>query len=152
MRPLTAWLEDGYCSITVANNKLITVIRFVSKSYTHPWKGFANRLHLVLHACEILFSENVRKKLTVETKHHPARSLRTGSRSRWAAIVQLWAANQGWWIAARCADGCEHPLSFVLRAASCGMNRGNLRVCGAGQSSGLGSFPLYIEILSYQQI
>jgi len=35
-RPLTARLEDGYCSITVVNNQLITVIRFVAKSYTHP--------------------------------------------------------------------------------------------------------------------
>ena len=36
MRPLTARLEDGYCSITVANHQLITTIRFVSKSYTRP--------------------------------------------------------------------------------------------------------------------
>jgi hypothetical protein len=36
MRPLTARLEDGYYSITVANHRLITVIRFVAKSYTHP--------------------------------------------------------------------------------------------------------------------
>ena len=28
------------------------------KSYTHPWKGFANKLRLVLHACEIFFLEN----------------------------------------------------------------------------------------------
>ena len=32
---LTTRLEDGYCSITVANRRLITVIRFVAKSYTH---------------------------------------------------------------------------------------------------------------------
>ena len=38
------------------NYQLITVIRFVAKSYTHPWKGFANKLRLVLHACEIFFS------------------------------------------------------------------------------------------------
>ena len=36
MRPLTARLEDGYCSITVANHWLITIIRFVAKSYTYP--------------------------------------------------------------------------------------------------------------------
>ena len=36
MRPLTTRLEDGYCNITVANHKLITVIRFVAKIYTHP--------------------------------------------------------------------------------------------------------------------
>ena len=28
--------EDGYCSITIANYRLITVIRFIAKSYTHP--------------------------------------------------------------------------------------------------------------------
>ena len=50
MRPLTAWLEDGYCSITIVNHPLITVIRFVAKNYAHPQKGFANKLHLVLHA------------------------------------------------------------------------------------------------------
>ena len=54
MRPLTAWLENSYYSIIVANHQLITVIRFVVKNYTHPWKDFANRLHLVHHACEIL--------------------------------------------------------------------------------------------------
>ena len=26
---------DGYCSINVANHRLIIVIRFVAKSYTH---------------------------------------------------------------------------------------------------------------------
>ena len=35
MRPLTA-LEDSYYSITVVNHRLITVIRFVAKSYTRP--------------------------------------------------------------------------------------------------------------------
>ena len=35
-RPLTARLNDGYCSITVANHRLIIIIRFVAKSYTHP--------------------------------------------------------------------------------------------------------------------
>ena len=35
MRPLTARLDDSYCSITVANYELITVIRFVAKSDTH---------------------------------------------------------------------------------------------------------------------
>ena len=38
MRPLTARLGDGYCSITTANYRLITVIRFVAKSYTYPKK------------------------------------------------------------------------------------------------------------------
>jgi len=59
----TAWLEDSYCSITVANHWLVTVIRFVVKSYTHPWKSFANRLHLTLHAGGILFSRNVRARI-----------------------------------------------------------------------------------------
>ena len=36
MRPLTAQLEDGYYSITVANHRLIIVIRFVAKSYIIP--------------------------------------------------------------------------------------------------------------------
>ena len=58
------WTNNNkmYCSITVANYQLITVIRFISKSYTHPYKNFANKLHLVLHAYEILFSKNVREK------------------------------------------------------------------------------------------
>ena len=30
MRSLTVQLEDGYCSITIANYRLITVIRFVA--------------------------------------------------------------------------------------------------------------------------
>ena len=30
-----ARLENGYCSITVANHRLIIVIRFVAKKYTH---------------------------------------------------------------------------------------------------------------------
>ena len=42
------------------------------KSYTHPWKNFANKLHLVLHACEILFSKSARK-IHVKTKHRPWR-------------------------------------------------------------------------------
>ena len=50
MRSLTAWFEDGYCSITVANHPLIIVIRFVAKNYIRPWRDFANRFHLVLHA------------------------------------------------------------------------------------------------------
>ena len=62
MRHLTVWLEKCYCSITVENHQLITVIRFIAKNYTHPWKSFANRLYLVLHAWEILFSRNVREK------------------------------------------------------------------------------------------
>jgi len=44
-----------YCSITVAKYDETWVIRFVSKNYTYPWKGFANRLHLVLHADVCLF-------------------------------------------------------------------------------------------------
>ena len=58
IRPLTARLDDDYCSITVANNRLIIVIRFVAKNYTHPWKSFANKFRLVLYACEI-FSRRI---------------------------------------------------------------------------------------------
>ena len=36
MRSLTARLNDSYCSITVADYELITVIKFIAKSYTHP--------------------------------------------------------------------------------------------------------------------
>ena len=34
MRSLTSRLEDGYCSITVANHQLNTIIRFIVKKYT----------------------------------------------------------------------------------------------------------------------
>ena len=54
MRLLTARLEDSYCSIIVANHELITVIRFVAKSYIHLWKGFPNKLRLMLHVDKIL--------------------------------------------------------------------------------------------------
>ena len=64
MRPLTARLEafdrtirGWYCSITVANHRLIIVIRFVAKSYTHPWKDFANKPRLVLHTFKKKFRE-----------------------------------------------------------------------------------------------
>ena len=33
---LTALFEDSYCSITIANHRLIAVIIFFAKSYTHP--------------------------------------------------------------------------------------------------------------------
>jgi hypothetical protein len=29
------------------------LIKFVAQSYTHPWKDFANNVHLVLHASKI---------------------------------------------------------------------------------------------------
>ena len=48
-------IEYGYCSITVANQDGTWVIRFVSKNYTHLWKSFANRFHLILHADICLF-------------------------------------------------------------------------------------------------
>ena len=68
MRSLTVRLDDSYCTITVANHRLITIIRFVVKSYTHPWKSFTNKLRLVLHACEILFSEIVCYDMIGKTK------------------------------------------------------------------------------------
>ena len=46
--------------VTVANHRLITVIKFVAKSYTHPLKNFTNKFYLLLYACEILFLKNVR--------------------------------------------------------------------------------------------
>ena len=46
-----AWLENSYYSITVANQHLVTVIRFVLKSYTHLWRDFANRFYLARYAC-----------------------------------------------------------------------------------------------------
>ena len=36
--------------MTAVNHRLITVIRFVAKSYTHLQKSFTNKLRLVLHA------------------------------------------------------------------------------------------------------
>ena len=48
-----------YCSITVANHKLTITIRLVSKNYTHPWKDFANKLRLVLHAYIRLFVKKI---------------------------------------------------------------------------------------------
>ena len=35
IRYLTTRLDNGYCRTTVANYRLITVIRFVAKSYTN---------------------------------------------------------------------------------------------------------------------
>jgi hypothetical protein len=53
MRSLTAWLEDGYRSITVADHGLIMLIGFVTQSCTSSVKKvFADRLHLALHACK----------------------------------------------------------------------------------------------------
>ena len=59
MRHLAAWLDNGYCSIIVVNHRLFTVIRFVARSYTHLWRGFANRFYLILHACKIFFVAQV---------------------------------------------------------------------------------------------
>jgi hypothetical protein len=36
MRPFDRVIRGRYCSITVANHRLITVVRFVAKSCTHP--------------------------------------------------------------------------------------------------------------------
>ena len=55
MSPLIARLEDGYCSITIANHRLITVISFVAKSYTHFLKKISNKFYLVFYAYEISF-------------------------------------------------------------------------------------------------
>ena len=74
MRHATARLEDGYYCITVANHRLITVIRFVVKGYTHPWKFFTNKLRLVLHACEILFSRIVCYSMIGKNKQGPRKN------------------------------------------------------------------------------
>ena len=48
-------IRHGYRSITVANHDEIWLIRFMSKSYTHPWKSFTNKNRLVLHVCICFF-------------------------------------------------------------------------------------------------
>jgi len=55
MRSLTARLEDGYYSITVANHRLIIVIKFVTKNYNHSRKKFVNKLCLILWTFKIPF-------------------------------------------------------------------------------------------------
>jgi len=52
-------IKRGYCSITVANYDGTWLIRFISKSYIHPQKDFANKFHLVLHACICLFVKKI---------------------------------------------------------------------------------------------
>ena len=61
-------IKSGYCSITVANYDGTLLIRFVSKNYTHPQKDFANKLHLVHHACIRLF-------LKKNSRSHPNTAL-----------------------------------------------------------------------------
>ena len=46
-------IRGWYCSIIVVNHWLITIIRFIAKSYIYPWKNFINRLHLVLRTYKI---------------------------------------------------------------------------------------------------
>ena len=95
MRPLTARLEDGYCSITVANRLLMTVIIFVVKSYTHSWKDFANKLRLVLHTYDIFFSEIVLLVLLNQTGpmiRHGAVILRS---AQLCPDPEWWP---GWWL------------------------------------------------------
>ena len=81
MRSLTAWLEDDYCSITVVNHQLITVIRFVVKSYSHPWKGFANKFRLVLYVYNIFFSKIMCDRYDRKTKQG-LRKPGTGNRDK----------------------------------------------------------------------
>jgi len=85
MRSLTARLKDDYCSTIVANHKLITIIKFVSKSYTHPYKNFGNKLRLVLHALFVFF----KKKFVASTKHGPTR--RAGG-----AFPSVFVRRRGW--------------------------------------------------------
>ena len=94
MRSLTARLENGYCSITVANPQLITVIRFVSKSYTHPWKNFANKFRLVLHACEIFFSGIMCDKCD----RKPNRASCTVADTALSHRIHVTAGSSVWWV------------------------------------------------------
>ena len=59
VRSLAAQLEDGYCSITVVNHRLITVLRFVVKSYIHPWKDFTNKFRLVFYPFDFFLGTRV---------------------------------------------------------------------------------------------
>ena len=52
-------IRSGYCSITVANYGGTWLIRFVSKSYTYPWKSFANKLCLVPYTYICLFVKRI---------------------------------------------------------------------------------------------
>ena len=61
MRSLTTWLEDSYCSIAVANHRLIIINRFIAKSYIHLWKSFVNKFYLVLHAEPNMFHEEPKR-------------------------------------------------------------------------------------------
>ena len=59
MRYLTTQLKNNYCSIIVANHKLITIIIYVTQCYVHLWKNFANKFCFVFHACKITFVAQV---------------------------------------------------------------------------------------------
>ena len=109
MRHLTTRLEDGYCSITVANHLLITIIRFVAKSYTHPWIFFANRLHLVHHTSEIPFSRNMHARILTWSNKSNNKSLRH-------VLFQLWlgskaTTNKGW---SKKKRTCPPPLQLTV--------------------------------------
>ena len=72
--------EHTHCSTTVANHQLIIVIRFVAKSYTHSWKDFANRLHLILRV-------EVRKTILRFLKWEPNEAFVTYA-DRWESTIQ----------------------------------------------------------------
>ena len=96
MKPLTVWLDDGYCSITVANRRLITVIRFVVKSYIYPWKDFANKLRLVLHAWKILFSGIARATHATGTRAQNLHAASHHAGTHAWALGHIWLGNCSW--------------------------------------------------------
>jgi len=91
MRPLTARLEHNYCNITVANHRLITVIKFVVKSYIHPLKDFTNKFRLVLHTYKNFFSEIMCATRATQTNRALVASGRggRGARARLRTSIDL---------------------------------------------------------------
>ena len=91
MRSLTAQLEDGYCSITIANHELITVNRFVTKNYTYLWKFFTNK-----HTFSILYIEDFFCEIfTVETKHCRRKSHLSACAQGVKRLARSWPAVNG---------------------------------------------------------
>ena len=84
IRSLTVRFKNDYCSVIVANYRLITVIRFVVKNYDHPWKGFANKLHLVFYVREILFLGIVCGSCGMQTKQGRKTREESTSTHAWA--------------------------------------------------------------------
>ena len=100
-------IKLSYCSIIVDNYGGTWLIRFVSKNYAHPWKFFANKLRLVLHACICLF---VKKKIMKTSKHGPCCDRGAVGVCLVAAAMfrsQLLVWMHAWYV--------WHPAAFVQR-------------------------------------